>query len=111
MKSVDYIIVGLGIAGATLALQLRKRNKSVVIFDEPFEHQASRVAAGLFNPITGKMMLRTWNADKLFPYLHKFYREAEHTTGEKFFYPTSICIPFVSVEEQNNWMIKSEEEK
>lgn len=110
MKPVDYIIVGFGIAGAAMALQLRKRGRSVTIFDAPYEHQASRVAAGLFNPVTGKMMQRTWKADQLFPYLHKFYREAEKITGEKFFHPTPICIPFLSIEEQNDWMSKNEGE-
>jgi glycine oxidase len=110
MKDVDYIIVGFGLAGAALALQLRKRGRTVVIFDTPHEHQASRVAAGLFNPITGKLMTRTWNAGKLFPYLHNFYREAEQLTNSQFFFPKPICIPFVSIEEQNNWMAKSDEE-
>jgi glycine oxidase len=110
VKSIDYIIVGFGVAGAALALQLRKRGRSVMIFDEPYEHQASRVAAGLFNPVTGKIMQHTWNAAALFPYLHNFYREAEEITGERFFYPTPICIPFLSVEEQNDWMSKGQEE-
>jgi glycine oxidase len=109
VKSVDYIIVGFGVAGAALALQLRKRGRSVLIFDEPHEHQASRVAAGLFNPVTGKLMQRTWNAAELFPYLHNFYKEAETITGERFFYPMPICIPFLSIEEQNDWMSKGEE--
>lgn len=109
MKHVDYIIVGFGIAGATLALQLRKRGHTTVIFDEPYDHQASRVAAGLFNPVTGKLVKRTWNADKLFPYLHEFYHEAEKLTGSNFFYPMPIYIPFASIEEQNDWMSSREE--
>jgi len=109
MKEVDYIIVGFGIAGAALALQLRKRGFTVAIFDEPYEHQASRVAAGLFNPVTGKQMLRTWNADVLFPYLHDFYKDAERVTGSSFFHPMPICIPFLSIKEQNDWMSTNED--
>jgi glycine oxidase len=106
LKNVDYLIVGFGIAGAALALQLRKRGQKVVVYDRPFENQASRVAAGLFNPVTGKLLTKTWNADKLFSYLHGFYREAEEITGEKFFHPKNICIPFGSALEQNNFMVK-----
>ncbi|MEI9917238.1 MAG: FAD-dependent oxidoreductase [Bacteroidota bacterium] len=106
MKQSDYIIVGFGLAGAALALQLRKRGRSVMIYDDPKEHQASRVAAGLFNPVTGKLMQKTWQADVLFPYLFDFYKEAEEITGERFFYPTPICIPFLSIEEQNDWTVK-----
>ncbi len=101
--------MGFGIAGATLALQLRRRGFTVVIFDEPHEHQASRVAAGLFNPVTGKLMTRTWNADVLFPYLFDFYKEAERVTGEKFFHSMPIVIPFLSIAEQNDWSSSSEE--
>lgn len=107
MNRVDYLIVGLGIAGAAVALQLLKLGKKIMVIDEPTDNQASRVAAGLFNPVTGKVMSKTWNASKLFPYLHSFYKEAEATTGRKFFHEMPICIPFLSVEEQNNWMIKA----
>lgn len=106
MTRVDYIIVGFGLAGAALALELRKRHQNVMIFDTPFPHQASRVAAGLFNPITGKVMSLTWNASKIFPRLHQFYQDAEQLTGKKFFFPKPICIPFLTAEEQNNWMVK-----
>lgn len=107
MPRPNYIIVGFGLAGAALALHLRKRGQQVMIFDIPSPPQASRVAAGLFNPITGKIMSLTWKAATIFPHLHEFYRDAEHLTGAKFFFPKPICIPFLSAEEQNNWMIKS----
>jgi glycine oxidase len=107
MPHPDYIIVGFGLAGATLALELRERGQKVMIFDTPFGHQASRVAAGLFNPVTGKVMSLTWNAHKIFPHLHAFYQKAESITGERFFFPAPICIPFLTAEEQNNWMTKS----
>jgi glycine/D-amino acid oxidase-like deaminating enzyme len=61
----------------------------------------------LFNPLTGKNPVKTWLADELFPYLHRFYREAEKITGVKFFYPMNVYRPFVSIQEQNEWMGKS----
>ena len=54
-------------------------------------------------------MQKTWQADVLFPYLYDFYREAEQLTGERFFYSVPICIPFLSIEEQNDWMSKSDD--
>ena len=105
--SVDYIIVGQGLAGSCLALQLLKENKRIVVIDEPDEHSATQVAAGLFNPVTGRIMTKTWKADLLFPYLHEFYREAERLTGESFFHPMPLYRPFLSIEEQNEWMGKS----
>lgn len=55
-------------------------------------------------------MKRTWLADRLFPKLHAFYREAENTLGQKFFFPMEIYRPFVSVSEQNDWIAKSAQE-
>lgn len=80
-KQVDYIIVGLGLAGACLALQLLRRGKRVMAFDVPALNRASWVAPGLFNPVTGKRIVKTWKADEAFPYLFKFYREAEKELG------------------------------
>lgn len=79
----------------------------MLIVDQYDEHAATQVAAGLFNPITGRFMTKTWKADVLFPYLHEFYRDAERLTGQRFFYPIPLYRPFISVEEQNEWMGKS----
>jgi glycine oxidase len=105
--SYDYIVVGQGLAGSCLGLQLLKQRKRILIIDQFDEHSATQVAAGLFNPITGRLMTKTWNADTLFPYLHEFYKDAEMLTGERFFYPLPLYRPFMSVEEQNEWMGKS----
>jgi glycine/D-amino acid oxidase-like deaminating enzyme len=106
-QPVDYILVGQGLAGSCLALQLLYRQKKIVVIDQPSPTSASRVAAGLFNPITGKVMEKTWLADDLFPYLEKFYRQAEAYTGSSFYHPMPLYRPFISIEEQNAWMGKS----
>lgn len=105
----DYILVGQGLAGSCLALQLLQRRKKILVIDRVHENTATRVAAGLFNPITGKKMMKTWLADTLFPYLHEFYKEAEERTKQKFFYSMPLYRPFISIEEQNEWMGKSAE--
>lgn len=106
-KKTDYIIVGLGLAGACLALQLLKRGKRILVFDTPSKNRASLIAAGLFNPITGKRIVKTWKADEIFSYLFKFYREAEKELQAKFFYDHPLYTPFRTIEEQNEWMSKS----
>lgn len=104
---VDYIIVGQGLAGSTLALRMLEQGERFIVFDEPVSNRSSAIAAGLFNPITGKLMTRTWMADKIFPELHRFYTCAEKALGHRFFYPQPIYRPFLSVAEQNEWMGKS----
>ncbi len=81
--------------------------KRIIVFDQPQQNRSSAIAAGLFNPITGKLMTRTWLADSIFPELYQFYQSAEKTLGQKFFYPQSLYRPFLTIEEQNEWMGKS----
>lgn len=104
IKKVDFIIIGQGLAGSCLALRLLAQGKRVMVFDEPQQNRSSAIAAGLFNPITGKLMNRTWMADKIFAELHHFYQNAEQQLGQKFFYPQALYRPFISAEEQNSWM-------
>ena len=106
-KRVDYVIVGQGLAGSCLALQLLERGRRILVIDRPDAHAATLVAAGLFNPVSGRNMTKAWMADVLFPYLHDFYQRAENKTGLNFFFPMPVYRPFVSVEEQNEWMGKS----
>jgi glycine oxidase len=106
---VDYIIVGQGLAGSCLAIQLLRAGKKIVVIDKPDANSATRVAAGLFNPITGKKFSKTWLADELFTYLHSFYKQAEELTESHFFHSMPLYRPFISVEEQNEWMGKSAE--
>jgi glycine/D-amino acid oxidase-like deaminating enzyme len=105
--TVDYIIVGQGLAGSAVAVQLLKRGKKVFVIDEPEKNNSSRIAAGLFNPITGKKMVKTWLADTLFPYLHAYYLDLQASSSELFFHPLPLYRPFINVEEQNEWMARS----
>ena len=90
-----------------MAIQLLKRGRKILVIDNPSTTASSRVAAGLFNPITGRKMVKSWLVDKLSPCLHQYYTEVEALTGRKFFYPMHVYRPFISIEEQNEWMAKS----
>lgn len=107
IQSINYIIVGQGLAGSALALQLISSGKTVKVFDEPDRNRCSTVAAGLFNPITGKMLTKTWMADQLYPFLDTFYRSWEEKLQSRFYFPQDLYRPFLSIEEQNEWMAKS----
>jgi glycine/D-amino acid oxidase-like deaminating enzyme len=103
-KSVvtDYLIVGQGLAGSLLGYTLLKAGLKVHIADAMRLPSSSRVAAGIFNPVTGKNPVKTWQADLLFPFLHEFYPQMEADLGVRFFYPKRLYRPFLSIEEQNN---------
>jgi glycine/D-amino acid oxidase-like deaminating enzyme len=73
--NVDYLIVGQGIAGSLLAWFLHGAGKSFVVIDNGADVTASKVAAGVINPVTGRRYHTTWKADELHPFAFKTYSE------------------------------------
>ncbi len=108
---LDFIIVGQGIAGSLLAKELIDRGKSIIIFDPNVERTSSKRAAGIYNPITGRKMVKTWLADELFTSLEEGYHALEVELDDHFLHPASIYRPFTSIEEQNDWQGRSEVEE
>ncbi len=91
MNHVDFIIVGQGLAGTTLAWQLRRRGRSILVLDREPPVTASRIAAGLITPVTGKRLAISWRWSELMPVATTFYRSVEAETGARFFH----CRPAV----------------
>ena len=106
---VDLLIIGQGLAGSAVAMRALAREYRIRVVDQPSENHSSQMAAGLFNPLTGRKMVKTWLADDLFPELHRYYQGIEALAGKRFFYPLPIYRPFTAVQEQNEWMAKSAE--
>jgi glycine/D-amino acid oxidase-like deaminating enzyme len=104
---VDFLLVGQGLAGTVLSHRLLSLGQKVMVIDLPGGNQSSRIAAGLYNPITGKKMVKSWNADLLFPEIEPLYNELENLLGTKFLYKKNIYRPFLNIEEQNEWMGKT----
>ncbi len=102
----DYCIIGGGLAGTTLAYRLIKQGAKVMVLDSIEHNRSSSVAAGIFNPITGKRMALTWKAHEMFDELHSFYPKMERECGEKFFHPFPYYKIFESVFDQNEWLNK-----
>jgi glycine/D-amino acid oxidase-like deaminating enzyme len=104
---VDYIIVGQGIAGTALSYALIQRGKKVLVIDRGAEASSSKAAAGIFNPVTGKRLSKTWEADNLFPFLQDFYTHMESDIKANFLHLLPVYRPFISIEEQNAFISKT----
>ena len=107
-ETVNYLIVGQGIAGSVLALSLLKRGKKILVIDEPSLSSCSKVAAGLYNPIVFKRLSKSWKADELVPAADKFYNEAETLFKKKIHYKKNIVKLFVNEEEKKLWETKKQ---
>ena len=86
----EFLIVGAGIAGTTLAWALVRRGRTVRLIDREPPSTASRVAAGLLTPITGKKPVVSWRWHQLRPAAERFYRQVEVTVGRRFFHSRPI---------------------
>lgn len=108
-KKTDFIIIGQGLAGSLLAYRLKKAGKKVVVFDSQDEATSSLVAAGLFNPVTGRRFVRTWKAEELFPLLFDFYQGLAGELKAALFHPVPLFRPFLSIREQNEVIASAEQ--
>jgi glycine oxidase len=101
---IDFLIIGQGLAGTALGYRLEQEGKKILLIDQPAANNSSRVAAGLYNPVTGRKMVKSWMAEILFPEIEPFYSKLEESCGRQFLTRKSIYRPFLSIEEQNEWM-------
>jgi glycine oxidase len=109
-KKFNYMIVGQGIAGTVLAHTLLKEGRSVLIIDEGMEHSTSAIAAGLYNPVVFKRLVKSWLADELIPFMDVFYKEAEQLLNKQFYFKKQIVKLFADEAEKTFWLKKSQEE-
>jgi glycine oxidase len=110
MKEVDYLIVGQGLAGTVLAHRLLQANKTVLIVDDIAQQSASEVAAGLYNPVVFKRLVKSWKVDELLPNMDEFYTQIEQLLGEQLYFKKSIVRFFSEEQEKTLWLKKCAED-
>lgn len=107
MKKIDYIIVGLGIAGIALSEEMEKHGKSFRVYDGG-KLGATAKSGGVLNPTVLKRFTAAWNAAEFFPKAIDFYKDLSEKLHLDFFQETPVMRIFKSVEEQNNWSVASD---
>ena len=105
-KSVIHI-VGQGLAGSTLALCLHNLGYHVRIYDNGYQTSSSRIAAGMWNPLSFVNLKRSWMADQLLQPLEQTYTRLEALLGASFFHPMPLLRVFPDAGAANLWEEKS----
>lgn len=77
----DILIVGQGLAGTLLAWEFERAGIPFAIAAGGEASAASRVAAGIINPVTGRRLVKSWRIDALFPAAREAYRSFEAALG------------------------------
>ena len=104
---VDYMVVGLGLAGISFCEVLEENGKTFkVISDE--SQQASQVAGGLYNPVILKRFTMAWKAKMQLQGAKPFYQKLEQKLGITLDYELPVLRKFASIEEQNLWFEASD---
>ena len=104
---VDYIIVGLGLAGLAFVEKLIQAKKSFIVFEDDSQ-TSSLVAGGVYNPVILKRFSPVWNAKEQLSVALPFYDKLEKKFGQKFDQKFCIKKAFKSIEDQNNWFAASD---
>lgn len=99
---VDYIIVGLGLAGLAFAEELVAAKKTFIVFEDDSQ-TSSLVAGGVYNPVILKRFTPVWNAKEQLEVALPFYQKLEKKFNKKFDEKFLIKKVFKSIEDQNNW--------
>lgn len=92
-------IVGAGLAGCCLAWQLRERGVEVRLVDDHRPGAASRVAAGLVNPVTGKNFQPSWRIAEFLPESVAFFERVGRELGKQLWFPH----PVVRLVAEKDW--------
>jgi glycine/D-amino acid oxidase-like deaminating enzyme len=78
---IDILIIGQGISGTFLSWYLQQEGFSFLVIDQPQSNTASKVAAGVINPVTGRRIVKTWMIDEVLPFALNAYQQLGEAIG------------------------------
>jgi len=84
MNKHDYLILGQGLAGSLLAWELLQRDCKIIVVDNGLEN-ASQVAAGLINPVTGMRLVKSAEVEYLLPSAMRCYAHLSQFFKQDFY--------------------------
>lgn len=102
-KKVEFLIIGQGLAGSLLGWRLIQQGHSILIIDPCLKQTASRTAAGLINPVTGKRLVKTAGVEHYLSAAKKLYQNLALFFGWPFFYEKEQIRLFQSEDEITQW--------
>lgn len=105
--TVDYIIVGSGLAGILFSQKLKSQHKSFVIIDDGSQ-KSSLVAGGLYNPVVLKRFTPVWKAKEQLELALPIYKQIASDLQIDIDYKIPVYRLFASIEEQNNWFLAAD---
>ncbi len=107
---IDYLIIGSGLAGIAFAETALQQHKTIFVLDGN-TRSASKVAAGIYNPVVLKRFTSVWEAEEQLELMSSFYTGIEAKLNSQLNYRIPLLRKFFSIEEQNNWFSASDKKE
>jgi len=102
---INFLILGQGLSGSLLALELMRRQRRVVVVDNGREN-ASQVSAGLINPVTGMRLVKSADVDSLLPEARRCYRLLSDDFRQAFFQEKPMLRIFRNPAERDQALLR-----
>ena len=109
--NIETLIIGQGISGTFLSYYLQKSGASFIIIDESKLHTASKAAAGIINPVTGRRIVKTWMIDELLPFALNAYQQIGSELNINCIAQKNIIDFFPTPQMRNAFINKYKEDK
>jgi glycine/D-amino acid oxidase-like deaminating enzyme len=103
LDRVDFLIAGQGLAGSLLAWELLQGGARVLVVDAANPSAASRIAAGLINPVTGQRLVLAPTTGAQLTAGRRLFARLEQLLGEPLFRPLPMLRLFRSPTERGQW--------
>lgn len=105
--NTDFLIVGQGLAGTLIAHFLLEAGQKIHVFDDNYPRAATKVAAGIINPVTGRRYVKSWRIDELIPRARATYRQLEKQLNIRIYHPRPVLRALFNNREVNDWQARA----
>lgn len=99
----DVLVLGHGLAGAAFVEECRRRGLRVAVFAQQRAGEASRVAAGVVNPVVLRRIVPSWRAHEMLLAVEPFYRAVEQQEEVRFWHPLPMAEVFPNEQMVKQW--------
>lgn len=106
LRQTDYLIIGQGLAGTLLAHELEKNGHEFIVFD-PNVGNASKTAAGMYNPVVLKRFSPVWQGGQQIAAAKQVMAELSKKLAVTLDYPLDIFRVFHDETEKITWTKKA----
>lgn len=107
---MNVLIIGQGIAGTSLAWELSRHGVDFMVVDRPLGETASRVAAGLVNPLTGRAFRPGWRQEECLKKAFDFYPETEEKLNGSWWQKVPIFRELEQDDQEEIWKTRQMDE-